>query len=295
VALAALATCKPPVAAAVKAATAGLDDAERAIRLKSLTALAAWKEASAPAAARLTAMMGDEEYGMAEAACGVLTAIGPAAEPAMPALVEAFRKSRPALHVRAGLALTAIGAAAIPAVVALLDDTDRAAGTRSISLLAALGPKAKVAAPALQRQLKGMHWSSAAGALLAIDPGQEQVVFDAVATRLAEPDAVAEAAPLMVRMAGGGSDMKRRLAVVNALAGEISVQSKKELTPARRACIRTLLSSLSQLGTAAASAEPILRQVGANPDLFQAVGEVWPKIVPGKPLTPPVPDMDEAK
>ena len=99
----------------------------------------------------------------------------------------------------------------------------------------------------------------------------------------------------MVRMAGGGSDMKRRPAVVNALAGEISVQSKKELTPARLACIRTLLLSLGQLGTAAASAEPILRQVGANPDLFQAVSEVWPKIVPGKPLTPPTPDMDEAK
>ena len=292
-ALAALATYKEPAATAVKAATTCLDDNEKAIRRKALTALAVWKKASAPAAGRLAAMLGDKDGETADAACGVLVAIGSDAEPVIPVLIKLFRRSEADYRVRAVAVLTALGAAATPAVAALMEDSDRVLVLRTIALLEALGPAAQAAAPALRRRLQGEHWQAAAGALLAVGAGQEQAVFEAVVPRLSDPDTVAEAAAFMVRMAAGKADAKRRRLIVKALAKELSAQTEKEITPARLAGIRILLRSLGELGAAAASAEATLKKVSGNLDLLPAVREVWSKIMPGKPLRAPVPEMDD--
>jgi HEAT repeat protein len=248
--LAAMAKMRPPPVEALDQIARALRDEDASVRAEAAGALGASGAAAAPVAHELAGAMRDPDPWVRITALRAAGQIGPLARSVAGAVLRAMEDAQPQVRWHAGAALNRIGAdpsLAVAALSAAVSDRDPMVRMGAALHLGEYGPKAQAAVPAIRPAL--------ADPILAVRIAAATALIDVGV----EPRVVL---PALVEVASLGDLMSMS---------------------ARVAAIR----QVARLGSAAASAAPVLRRAMEDPveQVRQAAQEALARI--GRPATGP--------
>ena len=185
VAARALRAIGPKAKGAADAIAVLFDDDDAYVRMVAALALGGLGEQSVAA---LRKALRDREPEVIKIAGHALADIGPAAAPAVPDLIPMIGHDNEQVRRAAFKAIEGIGRAAAPATDALVREFERQGGHNHYIAwsLAAIGPGAKAAVPALEKARDNAYWSTVTNAALFRIRG-EKADLDAIVQILREP------------------------------------------------------------------------------------------------------------